>query len=783
MKKAFYAYPSQYPSIVYSIQNAIHLINNSGFEIRARDWQTLSSGGKFILDEVCGEIDDSDVFLCDLTYINANVLFELGYAIANNKRIWISINKDLHDKEKLYEELGLLTTIGYCGYHNERDLSGYFLNEQPYNDISNTLFNKKMRSSKRFSKSPKVLYLKAAKNTRESSELTRLLLKSGVPLVTDDPLETHSRPLEEYIDILSSSFGLIAHFSSGDQDARSAKYSLICGIGYGLSIKPLMLAHAPYKPAIDYRDLMFVHQNPKQCLDHVDVWLIEIKDQFGKYKKRFDEFQKKQSALEALNRINLGEYEAEGEKEQLSKYFLRTAAFNAALQTTNYMIFVGRKGSGKTANFYQIAQELVQNSSLATQVCLIKPVHYDIEGVFQLFNLVFGRAEKGHLIESLWKYLIYTELALDSYKTIISKPQAMLSPIEVQFVNYVSCHEFLLADFTVRMEHAIKDLCQIDLSNSIVEHRQKVSEILHNQVISQLRIMLGNILSDKEKVFILIDNLDKAWQKRDELSTLSEFLFGLLKIGERISVEFHQSDSRKKKVDLVILVFIRGDIFSYIPPNARERDKLKSIPIIWNNPQILLRVIEERFRNSLNGIETSEEIWSNYFPEDIDGVPVKEFIIDHILPRPRDIIFLCKQALYHAINHGHSRIEKEDLLLAVQDYSYHGWVTLLAETETQFPGIDKFLDLLTKESAILSRVEIESFIEEAGISKRKFDEIVDLLCEAGFLGLECDLNQFVFIYDDRLKQRRIQARKVSKQTNQERFKINTPFHSYLELKA
>ncbi len=115
IKKGFYAYPSQYPPVVYPIQNAIHHINSSGYDIRVKDWQSMSVGGKFILDEVCAEIDDSDVFICDLTHINMNVLFELGYAIAQNKRIWISINADLHDKEKIYDGLGLLTTIGYSG--------------------------------------------------------------------------------------------------------------------------------------------------------------------------------------------------------------------------------------------------------------------------------------------------------------------------------------------------------------------------------------------------------------------------------------------------------------------------------------------------------------------------------------------------------------------------------------------------------------------------------------------------------------------------------------------
>ncbi len=527
---------------------------------------------------------------------------------------------------------------------------------------------------------------------------------------------------------------------------------------------------------------MFVHESAKQCVEHVEIWLLDIRNQYESYTKRHKQLQRRIEATHALQNIDLGEYEAEGEQNQLEKYFIRTAAFNEALKTSQYMIYVGRKGSGKTANFYRIAQELRDAPKEQNHVCVIKPVHYELEGIYQLFNLSLEKANKGYLVESLWKYLIYTELAFDTYRSLYEKPSGVLTQEEKDFINYAQHHDFLKADFTVRLEHAIRDLCRIDVADTVTQHRQKVSEILHDTIISQLRILLGKVLTAKDRVFILIDNLDKAWQKRDDLATLSEFLFGLLKVGERISVEFHKSDSLKKKVDLVILVFIRGDIFSYIAPNAREKDKLKSTQINWTDNHLLLRVIEERFRNSFEGAEVVEDIWATYFPKEIKGVPVQQYIISRILRRPRDIIFLCKQALFHAINHEHPRIEEEDLLQAEQDYSYHTWLTVLAETETQFPGIDRLLDLFTKEPEILTRQQIETLMQEAGIPKRKQNEAIELLCEATFLGLECDLNQFVFVYDDRLKQRQIQAKKVAKQTGVERYRINLPFHTYLEIK-
>ena len=66
--------------------------------------------------------------------------------------------------------------------------------------------------------------------------------------------------------------------------------------------------------------------------------------------------------------------------------------------------------------------------------------------------------------------------------------------------------------------------------------------------------------------------------------------------------------------------------------------------------------------------------------------------------------------------------------------------------------------------------------------KKKGNEVIDLLIAAGFLGLETDLNQFTFVYDERVKSNRILARKVKNITGVERYRVNLPFHSYLKIK-
>jgi hypothetical protein len=88
----FFAYPANPVGISEVIEKSISKINEMGIdEVNVVGWRSLSVTGKVIISEVCKAIDASPLFICDLTNLNPNVLFELGYAIATNKRIWITL--------------------------------------------------------------------------------------------------------------------------------------------------------------------------------------------------------------------------------------------------------------------------------------------------------------------------------------------------------------------------------------------------------------------------------------------------------------------------------------------------------------------------------------------------------------------------------------------------------------------------------------------------------------------------------------------------------------------
>ena len=88
---AFLAYASDVPALQETVENAAKRLNDSN-AVEILSWTKLQIGGRILISNICTEIDQRDIFIADITQLNPNVLFELGYAIARNRRIWLMLD-------------------------------------------------------------------------------------------------------------------------------------------------------------------------------------------------------------------------------------------------------------------------------------------------------------------------------------------------------------------------------------------------------------------------------------------------------------------------------------------------------------------------------------------------------------------------------------------------------------------------------------------------------------------------------------------------------------------
>src|SRR5208283_4726547 len=85
LARCFVAYPSAPVSRAETIEQAMEDLQNGGV-VEVIGWKSLAVGGRVVIETICEEIRSRDLFIADVTALNPNVLFELGYAIAHRKR-------------------------------------------------------------------------------------------------------------------------------------------------------------------------------------------------------------------------------------------------------------------------------------------------------------------------------------------------------------------------------------------------------------------------------------------------------------------------------------------------------------------------------------------------------------------------------------------------------------------------------------------------------------------------------------------------------------------------
>lgn len=775
----FMAYSSDKYNIEETLESAKEAINKNGI-LNITSWKDLNITGAIIIDKILEKIEESQLFICDLSSLNANVLFELGYAIARKKKIWILLNESYVDSISEFIKFNLLTIVGYTTYCNSTDITTKLYEEQPYENLEGGI-----NINKKTDKDKILLYIKSNIPTEPSIHVDTIVQRGPFKNIIDDPVEGNNS-LNWYLTSVSSSTIVLTHFlaeNHANNISHNAKCAFISGLAHGFQKPLLMLAHQPFNPPLDYRSILKSHKTKDQAVQIAHDFINTEYSRIVQEEANYNNYKENIKHADQLQNVNLGEFVAENEERELSNYYIKTAAYTHAFRSDR-TLFVGRKGTGKSANLIYLTQTFSADKKVV--VCKIQPVSYELEGIIRMLTLAIPISEQGFLVESLWEYLIYSEISKTVFNALASRP-TYISPNddELNFINYVNQNQnIIMNDFSIRLENVVKQITELKEleTNTAEQTRIKLSEKLHATVLRNVRRLLGAILKDKKKVVVLIDNLDKAWDGKKDISKLSLLITGLLSVSEKVVLDFQKNNNNKVPINFSLLIFLRNDIFNEILNLVKEKDKIPFTQILWNDRDLLIRVLEERFINSIENI-MPENIWENYFCKKVKGIITKDYILNSILPKPRDLLFLAKAAQDIAINRKHSKIEEEDIIEAEKQYSKHALDTIVTEGTSKCNQIEEFLYEFVSHSEIITIDEIENAIMQTNI-KEDINVIIDLLLDLLFMGIECRENEFTYIYDakDKNKYSTMERKLLESTPNKiRRFKINKAFHAYLEV--
>jgi hypothetical protein len=777
----FFAYPGRSPLLAETMQqSAKKLANRTDLDVRT--WEDLRVDGRLIISEVLKAVDDATTVVAEISGLNSNVLFEVGYALAAEKQLMLCLDTSDVNSERNWRDLGVLRSIGYTAYADSSDaLVASYLASRP-ETREERLWEDLLVSGGAGPRRARTLFYLPVGSRADSGKLLdrRLLARTNLSVLTADEEEQGLAPLSWYAAQIYQSGAALFHLRGPNRSrslVHNARASLFAGMAHALGLPTLLVAEESFEPPLDYQDLLYRYPTARQLATRADAWLDSLPSTSDPRASG-----RRQLAAELPFR-RFGEYVAENEQDELADYFVPTAQYDRVLLSQT-AIFIGRKGTGKTANMITAADEL--STDRRNLVTVIKPAGYELESLLVVLDHLSEREVANYLLDGLWRYMLLTEIASTAVREAEGRPAgiATASPMDAlraYLDKELGAHDL---NFAVRLERLTDGLLGDlgALPNTVADSQAWLSERLHTSAMGDLRKLMGEALYGRKRIAVLIDNLDKAWERSADCGQQSRMILALLSAVGRVERDLRRESAWKEGVRVTLAVFLRADIFDEVKKHAREPDKITTLQVEWDDQELLARVIEDRYVAQRGGDSKPKDLWPQFFTPTVHDRDTRDFLLWRCLPRPRDMVYLCNACVLNAINRKHPRIEEADVLAAQDEYSRFAFDALLVEGSTS-DELDNVLLAFAGAAHTIPLSEARTIIDEAS-NGEDVEVVFSRLLRANFIGLEIGEDDFDFPAAEQSEKRaRILAGKLQKASDREpRVTVHPAFRPYLGIK-
>lgn len=716
----FFAYPKTPEQIAVTIETATIKLQRSRPTWIWQSWKGLPVHGQTVFCEVCKAIRNSVTVVADVTTLSFNLLFEIGYTLGLGVPVIPIRDTNFQVDRRAFEELGLLDTLGYVDFANSDELHEKILGLLPGAPLPPTPIHE-------FRESP-IYVLKGPIETEGAIQMMSALKKSGIHFRTYDPIETPRLSLHEARRQVAGSQGVIANLlepSRAKALQHNAQSALICGFAMAQQKAVALLQEGVITQPIDYRDVVQTYTNPNNISGLLQPTLRRTLEAL----QEASPVSLKQANL--LQTIDLGDVAAENEISGLREYFVVTGQATQAKQGHARLV-VGRKGSGKTAVFYDVRNSMGRRND---QLILdLKPEGHQFTKLRELVLNRLGPGLQEHTMVAFWNYILVAEIArkaLDQDARIASR-----DPVRYNSYKRLS-DEYLRHDPGGDFDFSQRLLMQVDrISRSlgaipVEDVGARLTQVIYAGALKELNSAVSEYLKAKESVWLLVDNLDKGWPVRGASSIDILIVRSLLDATRKLQHQLEASD-----VSFECLVFLRSDIYEHLREDTPDKGKDTAIRLDWEDPEVFAEIVRRRLQASGELHGTFRDMWPQICTPLVDGQDSFAYMLDRTLMRPRDLLQFLRNAMHIAINRGHARIEEEDLGQAGRSYSEDLLLTTSFEIADTYPEYSDLLYAFEGAPASMQKDEVQDRLTMlAGVGEAQVDRVLEMLIWFGFLGV------------------------------------------------
>jgi hypothetical protein len=689
-------------------------------------WKEFRSTGQIVFCSICKSMRFSECVVADVTTLNFNLLFEIGFAIGLGLPV-IPIRDTTFVRDKReFEELGMLDTIGYVDFQNSSGLATSLQKRLPISAIPCPPFNINLAAS--------LYVLKSQIDTEGAVRMMSSLKKSTIRFRSYDATETPRLSLQEARRQVGSSLAVVAHLLSPNRQGalvHNARCALVSGIAMATGKIVLLLQEEHVQQPIDYREVISEYINPDQVPGFVDKLVLQVISRLQDVRVRSIKTPEK-----LLERVDMGDVAAENEIRNLKSYFVGTAQFFEA-KRGNGRLVIGRKGSGKTAMFYAVREAMgKQNSRLVLD---LKPEGHQFS---KLRETVLSKLTPGfqeHTLTAFWNYILLCEIAhkiLNSEYSWAQRDDARRNRYDALSKAYETHFIKEAGDFSERLLRQVDRIAFRYEGDPQVSTAGELTELLFRGEIPALDNAVAEYLETKDEVWLLIDNLDKGWPTRGSSREDILILRTLLEASRKL-----QRQLARRDVAFQCLIFLRNDIYEHLIQETPDKGKDTAIVLDYDDPELFKNIALERIKLSTGLKGSFEDIWAAVFDTHIGIEDSFQYILDRTLMRPRDLLNFLHRTIEIAINRGHDRVHQDDITKGEAVYSEDILLSIVFELRDVLPHIQNPLYVFLGCASHMSKNEVLSLLKKAGYAEKDLDSALKLLVWFGFLGVQENGNE------------------------------------------
>jgi hypothetical protein len=745
---AFVAYSSRDSAIEQLIGNAVHVANGKGDRVRYESWVYNDVPGNPLISPIIDRIEESAFIIADITTLNLNVVYEIGFAIGNGKRAYLIRHQGTEGDKETAREAGIFDTLGYHEYSDQDDLARRLTSNIDPEPLSFSL--------ELDHRAPVYLVEPPVKGLAVTAMISRLK-KARYRYRSFIPGEDVRLSATDAIRQLASSSGVLVGIeepAKSHAQVHNIRSLFVAGLAHGMGKPLIVLCPAGTEAPLDVRDDVKYYRDEGDIAQHIAELALEVTDHLQQDAPPPIE------TASLLQSLHIGDPTAENEMTTLSEYYLQTHEYQQSLHG-NVNLAVGRKGSGKTALFIQLRDKI--RSDKRNVVVDLRPEGYQLIKLKEDMLAHLSEGSRQHLITAFWEYLILLEVA---YK-LLEKDQYTYKHNHATRDLYLELQATYKAedfsaegDFSERLallSLRISDDYRTRYGAGVGQKltTDQVTELLYRHDLAKLRDRISSYLERKAAIWILFDNLDKGWSTQGVDEIDATVLRCLIDAGRKIEREM-----RRAGRSFHCIVFVRNDVYEHIMRRSSDYGKEMRAVLDWTVPDLLREMLRLRLVSALDAKTRDipfEQIWPTFCVSHYQGEESADYLIERSLMRPRNVLKIFNHCRGFATNFRHAKIDEDDIERGLRAYSNDLLVELDHELTDVFPVARDLLYHFLDAPALMTASELSALIGSAGIDADSVRLVIDFLIYYGVLGLRTDEGD-LFIYRVNYNPKMIEAR-------------------------